>query len=455
MNEASGQWDATAQRLIDFAGKARFEALSGRAVHETKRRLIDTFASALGAYDEPVGAMARAAAQRYRGEPAARVWGSNIETVPEMAAFANGVMTRALDVSDTYLGRSRGHPSDMTPGLVALAEIAGADGKALINAICLAYDVYCSFCRHVDINARGWDQPVYAALGCALGASKLLSLTPEQTGHALALALTPNMALAQARRGSLSSWKGCAGANGARNAVFAAQLAQQGFTGPMQVFEGSGGLWEAVGEPDWPLPEESMIVHTHTKSLPVCYHGQSAVLAALEMRDEVNVADIAAIHVDGYDMAVFMMGADRNRWAPDTRETADHSLPYCIALALVDGTVTRASFESQRLRDPALGALMQKTTVAEDPGLTSWYPEGAPGRLTIRLNSGKQLTREIRYPRGHEKDPMSDDEIERKFHDFCAGRLDAVHRQQALDALWRADAAPAVAEITRLFAVAD
>ena len=396
--------------------------------------------------------MARAVAGRYRSEPAARVWGSAIVTAPELAAFANGVMSRALDVSDTYLGRSRGHPSDMIAGLVAVAEIMHADGKSLITAITLAYDVYCSFCKHVDINAKGWDQPVYTVLGCALGAAKLLQLNAEQTGHALSLALTPNMALAQARRGSLSTWKGCAGANASRNAVFAALLAQEGFTGPSAVFDGSGGLWEAIGRADWPLPAASMIAETHTKSLPVCYHGQSAVLAALELRERVNLREIAEITADVYATAVFMMGADASRWAPATRETADHSLPYCIAIALLDGAVTRASFAEARLRDPAVAALMQKVKVAEDPALSALYPEGAPGRVTIRMRSGETHVAEIRYPKGHVKNPLSDAEIERKFRELCAGRLEAGRCEQALEALWQIERAADVGAATALLA---
>ncbi len=453
MNSEPARWDATVERLLAYAAGVRYDALSPVVVHETKRRVIDTFASALGAYDEPVSAMSRTFAARTRSDQAARVWGSDIVTTPELAAFANGVMVRSLDVSDTYLGRSRGHPSDMTPGLVALAEIMQADGRALIESISLAYDIYCSFCQAVDVNAKGWDQPVYTVLGCALGAAKLLQLNHDETGHALSLALTPNMALAQARRGSLSSWKGCAGANATRNAVFAALLAKEGFTGPTAVFDGSGGLWEAIGRSEWPLPAAPMIPETHTKSLPVCYHGQSAVLAALELRDRVQLDEIVEIKAEGYAAAVFMMGADASRWAPATRETADHSLPYCIAIALIDGAVTRDSFAEARLRDPAIAALMQKVKVAEDPALSARYPEGAPGRVTIRLRSGETKVVEIIYPRGHEKSPMSDAEIEQKFHTLCAGRLNTARRDPVLAALWQLETVGDIGEITALFSV--
>lgn len=452
MNEHHTRWDATAARLIAYAQATDYAALSATVVHEAKRRIIDTFASALGAYEEPASVMARRVAGRCRSDLSATIWGSGAAVAPEMAAFANGVMTRVLDVSDTYLGASRGHPSDMTAGLVAVAESEARDGRSLIAAVVLAYDVYCSFCKSAAINAKGWDQPVYTVLGCALGAARLMALSADGVGHALSLALTPNMALAQTRRGGLSSWKGCAGANAARNAVFAAMLAREGFTGPAEVFEGEGGLWQAIGRYDWPLPDAPMIGATHTKSLPVCYHGQSAILAALELRARLDVGAIEQIRAEVYDTAVMMMGGDASRWAPETRETADHSLPYCIAIALLDGKVTHDAFSPARLADPAVAAIMRKVKVTEDAALTAQYPEGAPGRIVIEMKTGERHVAEVRYPRGHEKNPMSDAEIDAKFRELAGHRLGKSACDRALDALWRLDEASAVADVTALLA---
>ena len=443
-------WDDTTRRLVDFAQDATFERLDARTVHEIKRHLIDTLASALGAYEEPVSVMSRALAERYHGDGAARVWASNIFASPECAAFANGVMVRALDVSDTYLGRSRGHPSDMISGLIAIGEVERAGGRRLIDAISVAYDVYCSFCEHIDLNAKGWDQPVYGVLGCVLGAARLMGLSAEQTAHALSLAITPNMALAQARRGELSGWKGCAGANASRNAVFAAMLAKEGFTGPAAPFEGSGGLWEAIGRPDWPLPEVPLIARTHTKSLPVCYHGQSAVLAALELRARVDPHAIENIRIETYEAGVFMMGRDPSRWAPATRETADHSLPYCVAIALLDGEVTQASFADSRLRDAAVKEIMRKTSVAEDRALSALYPESAPGRITVTMRSREVHVAEVRYPRGHEKNPMTDAEIEQKFVALSAGRLSPERGKKVIAMLWQLELMQDVRTLTAL-----
>lgn len=433
--------DTTTSRLVDFVLESDYARLSAHEVHECKRRLIDTLGCALGAYEDPLSGMARAVAARAQGDPPARIWGSHATSTPELAAFANGVMLRVRDISDTYLGRARGHPSDVIAAVLAAADIAHSDGRTVIAASTLAYDVYCSLCDALDWNAKGWDQPVYAVLGAVAGVGRLLGLTRTQLGNAIALALVPNMALAQARRGALSSWKGCAGANAARNAVFAALLARDGFTGPTAVFEGEGGLFDVVGRFDWKLPQERMIVHTHIKTLPVCYHGQSAVLLALEMRKRLALERIESIRIDAYRTAVDMMGRDPSRWAPSTHETADHSLPYTVAIALLDGEITEASYEPQRFTDPAVVALMQKVQVNDDPELDAQYPEGAPSRLTVVHADGATQSAQMRYPTGHAKSAIGDAELERKFRGMLRG-LQAEQRSSALlERLWKLEQA--------------
>lgn len=447
--------DATTAHLVDFALQAEFARLPPNAVHECKRRLIDTFACAVGAYDEPISRMARATARRCTGTPSASVWGNATPTTPEAAAFANGVMLRLDDISDNYRVKSGGHPSDVIAGMLAAGEAAHADGPSVINAITIAYDVYCSFCETFDINSKGWDQPVYGVLACVLGAGKLLGLSREQMGNAVALALVPNMALFQTRAGDLSSWKGCAGGNASRNALFAAFLAQDGFTGPTAVFEGPHGLWDIVGRFDWKVTAGPDVPHrvtqTHMKCFPVCGHGQSATQAAIEIHPRVRAADIDTIQVEVYKMGVEMMANDPSRWAPTTRETADHSLPYVVAVALLDGEVVPRSFAADRLTDPSVVKLMNKVKVVESPELTARFPESWSTRLRIRLSSGDEIATEVRYPKGHIKDPLSDAELENKFRGMFREYGNESQCQAALDGLWKFDRAKNVGDVLKLF----
>lgn len=448
--------DKTTERLVDFAMTAEYAALSTQTVHECKLRLIDAFASAIAAYDEPLSRAARAMARRYSQCAEAGIWGSSLQTTMEAAAFTNGVMLRYLDISDTYLGKSRGHPSDVLSGILAVADHLHADGPSVVAAIVLAYDVYCSFADSVDINSKGWDQPVYSILGCVVAAGRLMGLSRGQIANAVSLALTPNMALYQTRQGDLSSWKGCAGPNASRNAVFAAMLAKEGFTGPADAFEGAAGLWNIVGKFEWKLPTDKshMIAQTHMKSLPICYHGQSAVLGALQMRPRVRVQDIDEIHVESYGAAVRMMGSDATRWAPTTRETADHSMPYVVSMALMDGKVTAQSFAPERLTDAAVRDLMRKVKVSESAELSAQYPDGAPSRLSVRSVSGEVLRTEVRYPKGHAKNPMNDDDVEQKFRDMFRSQGDARQCEAALQALRNFERVRDVkSDIIKLFAI--
>lgn len=445
--------DATTAYLVDHALQTEYAGLSEHTVHECKRRLIDTFACAVGAYDEPVSQMARAVAARVTGTPSATVWGSAKPSTPEAAAFANGVMLRLDDISDNYRVKSGGHPSDTIAGIIAAGEAVHAHGASVINAITIAYDVYCGLIESFDINSRGWDQPVYGIVACVLGVGKLLKLTREQMGNAVSLALVPNMALFETRTGEISNWKGCAGGNASRNALFAAFLARDGFTGPPAAFEGKYGLWSITGKFDWNVSTSKEVPHritlTHMKSYPVCGHGQSAVQAAIEIRPRVRVNDIAEIQVEAYRMAVELMASEPSRWAPATRETADHSMPYVVAAALMDGEVVPHSFADHRLKDPAMAALMQKVKVTEAPDITARFPESWSTRIRVRHTGGDDAVHEVRYPKGHFNDPLNDRELETKFRGMFRGYGDDAQCQAVLDALWQFEQAPDVAGVLR------
>ncbi len=415
--------DATTENLAKYALSVNYDEISADVIAGAKLRILDTLGCIAGAIDHPVSKSVCRMARRYSMETPATIFATGEKTSPEMAAFANSVMLRVLDLSDSYRVKSGGHPSDLLGASFAAAEIADATGKELIAAIALGYEVYCSFTETIDVNTKGWDQPIYGIVASAVSAGKLLRLDCEQLTHAIALALVPNMATFQTREGELSAWKGCAGANAARNGLFAALLAMEGFTGPEKPVEGKYGLWDVIGKFQWPLqPGEApyRIAITNLKAFPICYQGQTAVWTALGMRDRFSVDAIKNIHVDTYLKAFTMMGSDPNRWAPRTRETADHSMPYVVGTAFLYGDVGEAAFTDEALQSPNIKALMPRITVAEDPALTEAHPEQVPCRMTVTLNDGSKHVHELPYPKGHTKHPMSADEVTNKFHRLYA-----------------------------------
>ena len=427
-----------ADRLVDFALSTRFEDLPGKVVVEAKRRLIDTFACAAGALHEPAPAIARKVALKVSGTPDAALIGGG-RSSPDWAAFANGVHIRYLDCNDTYLSLEPAHPSDNWAAVMAAGEAARADGKAWILAAAIAYEVQCRLCDAASIRARGWDHTTYGSLSSSLAASKLFGLTHEQAVHALGIAGTSGTALRLTRAGELSMWKGCAFAFAARIGVFAGMLAAEGMTGPAPLFEGDMGFWQQVSgrfafeKLGGPSPHDWMLPKTSIKFVPAEYHSQSAIAAAFELRPRIgDPSRIASIEIATFRTAVEIIGKDPEKWRPKTRETADHSLPYCTVVALVDGIVSAEQFTAARLADPSLLDLIRRTTVVEDPTLTAGYPSGIPNRVKVTLADGTELISIVSYPPGHDKNPLTNAQLATKFH----GLIDPVLGPDRGKAIW-------------------
>ena len=256
-----------------------------------------------------------------------------------------------------------------------------------------------------------------------LAAAKLLGLSHEQTVHALGIAGTTGTALRLTRAGELSMWKGCAFAFAARNGVFAALLAADGMTGPAPLFEGDMGFFQqvsghfSVAKLGGPTADDWMLPKTSIKFVPAEYHSQSAIAAAFALRSRVgDPARIQSIEIATFRTAVEIIGKDPEKWRPKTRETADHSLPYCTVIALVDGQVSAEQFTPERLADPAVLDLVARTRVVEDPLLTAGYPVGIPNRITVPLDDGTELVEEVAFPPGHDRNPLNDRQLATKFH---------------------------------------
>jgi 2-methylcitrate dehydratase len=445
--------DSMIESLADYSAGLRYQDLPPEAVHEFKRRLIDSIGCLVGGFDAEPSVIARRLARRSRGNPPARILGTQEPSSPELAAFANGTMLRYLDFNDAYFNKASGHPSDTFAAVLAMADAAGIGGRALIAATAAAYEGYCGLSDAVE-REKGWDHSVQCVIGSAVGAAKVLGLKKEAMGSAISLAITPNMALEQTRTGELAMWKGAAGPNAARNGVFAALLAREGMTGPAQAIEGKFGLWQKVGRFDWqPFGGRGRpfrLTQTHVKYFPVVIHAQSPVTVALELHEAVDAKDIEAVAIDTYWVAERYVDRKNPLWHPATRETADHSLPYCVVAGLLDGEVTEASFSARRLRDSRIAALLERTTIREVPEYSRAFPQEWPCRIEVTLRGGRKQAAEARYFRGHAKRPLSDEEIVRKFRFLAEKPLGRTRADAVLKMAWNADKLKNVRDLLRL-----
>jgi len=441
-----------ADRFADYTRSLSYTRLPTAAVHEVKRRILDSMGCAFGAWNAPPCRIARRLAQSVNVANGATLWGTKHKTLPDLAAFANGSLVRYLDFNDTYLSKEPAHPSDNLAAVLAAGETAHASGKQVIEALALAYEVQCRLCDAAALRPRGWDHVTYGPFSSALASAKVLNLSRAQTVQAVNLAGVANVALRQTRVGDLSMWKACAFSNATRNGLFAAMLAQQGMTGPSPIFEGEKGFMKLVSGPlDLPLfggekGGHFMILDTYIKHYPVEYHAQTAVASALVVREELikaegrqGLASITEVEIGSYDVAIEIIGRDPEKWHPRTRETADHSFPYAVAVALLDGTVTLQSFGPKRLNDAALQALMQKVRVVEQEEFKGWYPQAMPTRVSVRTAMGKEYVKQVDFPLGHPRNPMSDREVEEKFRALAAGKLDRAQAGKVIDLVWKLD----------------
>jgi 2-methylcitrate dehydratase len=440
--------DRTTTLLSEYACRLTYQDLPPQVVHQVKRTLVDTFGCALGAFQAEPAVIARRMASRIASTTPARILGTKDSSAPAMAGFANGVMVRYLDYNDSYFSPGGGHPSDMIPAILAMADPLGCDGPTVITAIVLAYEVFGRLSDALVIGDLGWDQGMFSVIGAACGAGKVMGLDRQAMSHAISLAVVPNLPLGVTRVGELSMWKGCAAACATRAGIFAAQLAQEGITGPEEPFDGPRGLWDqAVGQPVTLEPLGSgrgplRITETSFKFFPSQIHTQGPIGLALDLRTEVATSDIAAICLRGYRAAVRSAATDPQKWDPQTRETADHSIPYLVATALHDGAVTPSSFDGAHLHSPVVRSLMTKMTVEEEPEFTQRFPEELNCAIEVTTVSGRQIVARTAYPKGHRHNPMQDAEVESKFRHLADGVLTEQQCRAALTHLWSLEQAP-------------
>jgi 2-methylcitrate dehydratase len=444
--------DATTEYLSDYACRLTYEDLSVEAVHQVKRTLVDTLGCGIGAFDSEPPSIARRMASRVQGNPPARILGTSQETSTDLAAFANTVLIRYLDCNDAYAARGTGHPSDMISGVLAAGGGHRANGRVVITAIAAAYEVFCRLADEVPL--KGWDQGIFAAIGATCGTGMLLGLDRKAMGNAISIAITTGVPLGVTRIGELSMWKGCATAAAVRIGVFAAELAAEGMTGPGEPFHGRNGLWQHLGveTPKWEGfgggAKPFRITATSFKAYPSVIHTQGPIGLVLELRQQVAPAEIDSVHVATYGEAVRRTATEAEKWNPETRETADHSIPYLVAAAFQDGDVTPATFARSRIQDPALRQLIKKLTVVEEPEFTRRYPAESCTRIEVTTTDGRRVAAQTSHPKGHYRNPLTDGEVEGKFRGLASGVLGAEGCDRVLREVWNLENAPT---LDRLF----
>lgn len=431
--------DRTTRQIVDYALGLTLADLAPETVATAAMRIFDSIGCALATQDaEPFRIALDLAGEVPADKPSGAVIGRPaLRVAPDVAAFLNTTLIRYLDFNDWA---PNGHPSDALGALLALAGAEHVAGQRLVTATVAAYEVFIALTEASRLPQLGWDQGFALGIATVAGLGNLLGLEHSVVANAVGIMATAGVPTGAARSGELSMWKGCATAFATRNAVFATLLARRGLTGPGEAFEGRRGLWAQITGPfalslGGPQPR---ILRTAIKPWPVCYHGQAPVDAAIELRRRVAVADLASIEVGTYAEAWRSIGSEEQKWDPRSRETADHSLPYLVARALVDGHISPASFAPESYLDPQLRPLMRKITARADEAASAAYPRQITATIVAKDRMGGEHIVTATNPSGHPDRPMTWEQLERKFRDLAATSLGGGARLDRAVAAWRA-----------------
>lgn len=443
-----------ARDIAEYVHSVHFKDLDQQTLHSAKQRIIDVFGCALGAMKERPIKIALDTIQDTKGKKRSTILGTDRKVDPALAAFVNGAMARYFDYNDTYDAKEFAHPSDNVFPIIAIAEAENKGGQDILLGTTLAYEVQSRLCDAASLWKRGWDQVTYGLISISSVASKIMHLSIDQTEQAINIALNSHISMRQLRAGELSMWKAFAFSNSGRNAIFAAMLAKRGMTGPSPVFEGSMGFWNQVtgeftlntelfggiGKVNRFKVNESVI-----KYYPAEIRAQTVIHAALKARERMKIIPstekIEKVEIGTNEAGYKILGREMEKWDPKTKETADHSLPYIVASALMDGKIDTNTYLERRFRDKKTLEFMKRIEVNEVKEFTDLFNEGGTvnaGEVRIKLADGenKEIYEKQIYSRGHPKNPMTDQEIGLKFNRLAERHLEKINIRYLLNTLW-------------------
>ncbi|HJQ13161.1 MAG TPA: MmgE/PrpD family protein [Anaerolineales bacterium] len=417
-------------QLAAFVVGTRYEDLSEAAIQQAKIRILDALGCAIGALGgEPIK-MIQAQIEEFGGEGLSTLIGGG-RTAPDRAALYNSALVRYLDFNDSYLAKGETcHPSDNIGAILAACEYGGRSGKDLLTALAVAYQVQCRLSDVAPVRAEGFDHTTQGSFAVAAGVARALELDQVRTANAIAISGTALNALRVTRTGALSHWKGLAYPNTAFGALHATFLAMRGITGPGEVFEGNKGFMDAISgyfELDWSKETLERIPQTIVKRYNAEIHSQSTIEGVLELKQEYPFtgADIHRVDIDIFDVAYNIIGGgeEGEKFTVHSKEEADHSLPYIVAVAILDGQVMPEQYLPERIESQDVQTLLRKVLVRPLDEFSRRFPAEMPSRIRITLNDGHVLTREKRDYEGFLTRPMGWNTISEKFEQLTQARI--------------------------------
>ncbi len=444
------------ETMSRWAANLSYEDLGERAVTEARRYLLDSLGCAFGGLQQEDVHIAMRVLDETGGRGPATIIGSARRTDPITASLANALMVRVMDYNDIYWQQDPSHPSDIIPAAMACGEAADGTGKDLILGIVLGHEFEMRLCEAAfpGIRERGWHHATLTAFVSPIVAGRMLGLSWDQIQHAIGISASRHATLGAVTAGKLTMMKNTVDPMATQSGVLAALLAKEGYTGPEHVIDGKEGLVHCLG-PEWKLDvladglgDSWRIERCGMKAFPTEALTHTPISAVLDLVIDHDLApdDIETVYIRSLARAADIL-ADPSKYDPRTKETADHSLPYVIAAAIVDRQVTPAQFKNERILDDEIRAQLNKVKVIADPEIEKVFP--ALQRVAVEINTrdGRVLSKTLDYPKGDPRNPLSDKEIEDKFEALSSAVLSVGARDRLKEAVWNLESMDSISAL--------
>ena len=455
MSTQTGSETITA-KMSRWAASLEYKQLSQEAVYQAKRFLLDSVGCALGGYQQHDVIIALEVLDEIAGRGPATVIGTGKKIDAVSASLANALMIRCMDYNDIYWKQDPSHPSDIFPAAMACCERARSDGKELIVGFVLGHEFEMRLCEAAfpGIRERGWHHATLTAFASPIVAGRALRLPWDKIQHAIGISASRHCTMGAVTAGKLTMMKNTVDPMATQSGVLAALLAEKGYSGPEHVIDGKEGLAHCYG-PEWKLNlltdglgESWRITQCGMKFFPTEALTHTPISAVLDLvkSNDLHPENVTKIQIRSLARAADIL-SDPSKYDPHTKETADHSLPYVIAAALAERQVTPAQFEMKKIMDPTIRAQLRKVEVVADPEIEKVFPALQRVIVNITTTDGRTLSKQLDYPKGDPRNPLSDAEIEEKFAALAEGVLSKDAQKKLVNAIWNLEKLASVSKL--------
>lgn len=455
--------DSLTRKMARFTRDLEFDDIPAESVKEAKRFLLDSAGCALAAVNNPDMAAMYRFIGKLGGTAEATLIGNGHRTNAANAALMNSLLVRALDYNDIFWEQDPSHPSDILFGALSPAEALRRDGREALVAAVIAYELELRWCLACFPGVReiGWHHATLTQFVSPFVAGRIYGLDEDQLVAAAGISGSSHFTVGGVVAGHLTNMKNTADPLATQAGVLAALMAAEGYEGPVEVIEGKEGFEHVLPRIELKpgilldgLGEKFLITRCGYKAFPteaLTHQPMSAVLDIMR-KHGLAAEDLAKIHIQTTARGADIL-SDPSKYDPQTRETADHSLPYCLAAVAADGGVYPNSFTDEKLFDPRIRALLGKIQVVANDEIDALFPGVKRAIATIATNDGREFTETVDHAKGSPENPLGDDELIAKFRANCDGVIDTGRQDEIIEATWNFDRIADVGDWMKLLVV--